>query len=113
MSGTRAAREMEVVLNEYNITSLKDIFNLPTDDAVERCMKELTMLMLTTRNTIKLLDLSAREIAKKDGIELPPGPFHEWPDEVLWRDDNGGTSHVTFQFGDDKGMTMDIKHAKH
>ena len=103
---------MEVILKEYNIKALKDIFNLPTDEAVERCMKELTTLMLTTRNIIKMLEMVTRDIARKDGIEIPKGPFHEWPDEVLWRDDNGGTSHVTIPFGEDQGMTMDIKHAK-
>lgn len=74
---------------QYELTTLKDIFEKVPLDRVEVCMKELTQLMLQC----KIIQAGIREAAV-GGKEGMAKAF--WPEPVTWVDDGKGeiTSNV-------------------
>ncbi len=97
---------------EYIIRSLQDIYELPTAEMMERCMKELAASMKTLRASIDLMNAVAQDMAKADGKSFAPITC-SWPDQAVWRDDNGGTSKLHLRMGNEDLMTIGLKHKKH
>lgn len=84
----------------YEIRTLADIYNLPSYEAVETCLKEISVLILQTR---AMNDLVAAN-ASKLGIttEAICIPFLE---KVEWIDDGKGMVDVTY-VGEGTGDTL-------
>ena len=97
----------------FTLRTLRDIANLPTDDMVERCMKELSALIRIQRNTVALMNAAADEEAKKDGKE-PVSDKVKWqfPEEFTWCDDNGGESEIKFEMAGKELLTVAVNHRK-
>lgn len=75
----------------YEIRTLRDIYNLPSYEAVETCLKEISVLILQTRATN---DLCA-EAGKKMG--LPEGSIYiPFLEKVDWIDDGKGMLDVSY-----------------
>ena len=74
----------------FKIKTLQDIFSLPDADMMERCLKELTGIMISTRATADLLKHCAEHAAKQSGkeVKLPPDCI-QWPEFCDWTDDGG------------------------
>jgi hypothetical protein len=68
----------------YKISSLRDIFNLPSHECMERCLAELPRLMLQARATNDLFVALMRE--KGSQVEQA----FAWPDVTEWTDDGKG-----------------------
>jgi hypothetical protein len=71
----------------FPISTLRDIFELPTYDAMERCLDELKTMMLQARATN---DLMASMIEMQQGITPDNGRVFQWPDVCEWNDDGKG-----------------------
>ena len=97
----------------YTIRSLRDIYELPTDEMMERCCKELSALMLITRRTTALLTATAEVIAQEEGKPPLPAVTFEWPDETVWTDDNGGESKIQLRIADKEILTVAVRHKRH
>lgn len=97
---------------EYTIRSLRDIFELPTEDMVERCLREIAQMMLVMRNTAPILNDMDMSLAKPDERESMPLRWL-WPDDFVWRDDNGGTSDLHQTVGNKEILVVKIQHKKH
>ena len=97
----------------YTLRTLRDIANLPTEDMVERCMKELSSLIVIQRLTVDLMNTLADEEAKKKGEE-PVSDKVKWefPEEFTWCDDNGGESKIRFEMGGKELLTVAVRHKK-
>lgn len=71
----------------YPLRTLRDIFELPSHEHMERCLGELSKIMLTARATADLLVASA----KANGAVIPDGAkVIEWPEVLDWIDDGKG-----------------------
>lgn len=70
----------------YEIRTLRDIFNLPTHDAMARCLKELGEMMSSARAYSDMLTETARALAAQDGKTLPDVQWG-WPESMKWTDD--------------------------
>ena len=68
----------------YQISTLKDIFELPTFDQMNDCLKELSAIMVSAR---AMNDLMIGIVASKgEAIEKAI----EWPETLEWIDDGKG-----------------------
>ncbi len=80
----------------FKIRTLRDIYELPTQDMMERALAELGKMMSLTRATDDLMGRVARDLAKSDGKELPENLRSTWPEEVEWIDDDGDKNEARF-----------------
>jgi len=97
----------------YIIRHLRDIYDLPTDEMVERCCRELSALMLIMRRTAALMEACADAEAKEKGEEPLPAVKWTWPDETVWTDDNGGESKIHFKVLGSEILTVAVRHKRH
>lgn len=75
----------------YEIRTLADIYNLPSYEAVEACLKEISVLILQTRATNDLLANAAKNMGlPTDAICIP------FLEKVEWIDDGKGIVDVTY-----------------
>lgn len=97
--------------HQYTIRTLRDIYELPTDDMMERCMKELTSDMLVLRRTTDLLNAIAKAKAEEDSKSVEEVTV-AWPEECVWTDDNGGTSVLSIQVEGKEVLQISVTHKK-
>jgi hypothetical protein len=69
----------------YPLRTLRDIFELPTHEHMERCLDELKKVMLTSRATADLM----MAFAKKEGANTALAKI-QWPEVMEWKDDGLG-----------------------
>lgn len=85
----------------YPLRTLRDIFELPSHEHMERCLGELTKVMLTARATSDLLVT----MAKDRGVVIPDGAkTMEWPEFLDWVDDGKEQLGCTFVEKDGKNL---------
>lgn len=73
----------------YEIRTLADIFKLPTPDAMERCLNELSEMMVSSRAYSEMIVACAKDVAERDGRTFPADTGFTWPASVKWTDDGG------------------------
>lgn len=73
---------------EFKIRTLQDIFNLPTEEQMDRCLQELCNGMTQLR--------VANDAIQKAMVEFGGGdkPYLEWPETILWKDDDKEVGHL-------------------
>lgn len=76
----------------YPLRTLQDIFNLPSFEHMERCLGELTKVMLQARATADLFV----GLAEARGVVVSDQKFG-WPESLPWKDDGKGEIASTFQ----------------
>jgi hypothetical protein len=74
----------------YKIKTLQDIFNLPTYEAVEQCLSDMTKAMLHAKAMDGLFTATVNHLAEKDGKAGNLKKAFEWPEFSEWIDDNKG-----------------------
>lgn len=82
----------------YPLRTLKDIFDLPSYEHMERCIDELKKAMLQARATN---DLFAGLMEHK-GKPVPDGRCFAWPDVLEWKDDGKGEIGADYVGSDGK-----------
>jgi hypothetical protein len=70
---------------EYNFTTIKDIFLTVPIDKIPACLKELGVLMVQAKGMGAAMCAAAEVMAG----ERPPMAF-EWPEPITWIDDDKG-----------------------
>lgn len=85
----------------YEIRTLRDIFNLPTFEAMETCLDETKRVMVQLRATLDLV----QEVAQLQGIESPVG-CEAFPEPLIWIDDGRGESTINFKVGGEDALTI-------
>lgn len=78
----------------YPLRTLKDIFELPSYEHMERCLDELKTVMLQARATNDLF----AGLMEHQGKPMPGGKCFAWPDVLDWKDDGKreiGADYVT------------------
>jgi hypothetical protein len=92
----------------YKIGHLRDIFNLPSYEHMERCLGELPRLMLQARATNDMIAELAQIGAKEKGqaLEIPNGRAVTWPETVDWIDDDKGVMTTKYMSGEEVLMEM-------
>ena len=85
----------------YQIATLRDIFELPTYQHMERCLEEITRGMLQARATCDLLNMVAEDTGQKN-----PAPF-VWTGSCSWTDD--GKRDITGRYSIDGKPFMEVR----
>jgi hypothetical protein len=67
----------------FPLRTLRDIFELPSYEHMERCMDELKTVMLQARATNDLF----AGMMKHQGKPMPDGKCFLWPEVLEWNDD--------------------------
>lgn len=80
----------------YPITTLRDIFNLPTLEQAKTCLDELGYALLQA----KAADVQAIAALKDLDPNLNLEHVFEWPEVCDWVDDGLGEVGLTFQVPD-------------
>ena len=70
----------------YPIRTLRDIFELPTYEHMETCLKELSKIMLQARATNDLF----AAVIESNGVKVKDGACFKWPEVTEWEDDGKG-----------------------
>lgn len=97
-----------VVLDEtpfspvFPISSLRDIYNLPTIEQMETCIDEIKICMMQARATNDLFVA----LANLEGANVKKA--FEWPETLPWHDDGKGDVGTRYVTPDgDEFMSMD------
>jgi hypothetical protein len=85
----------------YEIRTLKDIFELPTMEAMQTCLAEMAPMMIKARAA----NDEILAIMKAQGIEASSAV--QWPDAVEWIDD--GKHEISLGFRHDGETLMTVK----
>jgi len=85
------------VIEKYELTTLKDIFNNVPIDRVEDCMKELAALLIQA----KTIDMSMRAVAHLTAGDAADVRT-EWPEPVIWVDDGEGNIVTDIELNSEK-----------
>jgi len=78
----------------YDLRTLRDIYNLPTYEHIERCLEEVKIVMLQGR---AMNDAIAGLIEHNGKTPPPDGRVFEWPEVLRWFDDGKrelGTKYI-------------------
>ena len=75
---------------KYPISTLRDIFNLPTIEQMETCLDEIKTCMMQGRVAN---DLTV-SLARKAGMDIDRA--FEWPEVMDWIDDGKGECGTTY-----------------
>lgn len=70
----------------YPLRTLRDIFELPSYEHMERCFDELKKVMLQARATNDLF----AGLMEHQGKPMPNGKCFLWPEVLEWKDDGKG-----------------------
>ena len=83
---------------KFKITTLSDIFNLPTAEQMKTCLKEITEGMISAR---LVNDMGVAAVRAAGGrIESAM----EWPDSITWKDDGKGDVTTRYAAPDGKEL---------
>lgn len=77
---------------KYPLRTLRDVFELPTYEHMERCIDELKKVMLQARATNDMF----AALIKDHGGPVPNGKVFLWPDVLDWEDDGKGEIGSTY-----------------
>lgn len=88
----------------FSISSLRDIYNLPTIQQMETCIDEIKICMMQARATndlfVALANLEGENVNKA----------FEWPETLPWHDDGKGDVGTRYATPDgDEFMSMDVE----
>jgi hypothetical protein len=104
---------MERTGQTFKIRTLRDIYELPTPDMMERALREPGEAMSATRSMDVVILETAKELAKADGKDVSDFPkmASVWPEVCDWTDDNGVPSEGKFVNPDgSEFLTLAIEH---
>ena len=92
----------------YPIKTLQDIFDLPTRDHMERCLKDVGDAILYSRD---FLD-NAKRRAEQEGIVIKNNPYFDFKlkDPIDWIDDGQHEIRSEFRFNNEV-IARAIKHS--
>jgi DNA polymerase II large subunit len=91
----------------YPISTLEDIYKLPSYDHMDRCLTELRKVLLETRAHS---DAFARILTDK-GVSAPYDQVIQWPENIDWEDDGKGEIDLEF-IAPDSTLTVSIRSDK-
>lgn len=86
------------LLSIFPLTTLRDIFNLPTFEQMETCLDELKECMMQARATNDLMVALVAE----NGIVVEQ--VFEWPEVLEWKDDGKGEVGTAYTGPDGKEL---------
>jgi hypothetical protein len=81
----------------FSLSTLGDIFNLPTREQMVLCLDEIAETMIQARATHDLMTTLMHET----GITVSEKPF-EWPKAIKWVDDGKGEIKTRYLAPDGK-----------
>lgn len=88
----------------FPISSLRDIYNLPTIEQMETCIDEIKICMMQARAANDLFVV----LANLEGANV--NKAFEWPETLPWHDDGKGDVGTRYVTPDgDEFMSMDVK----
>jgi len=87
----------------YPIATLRDIFNLPTREQMETCLRELSEAMLQART---VSDATIATIEAMGGGSFPQA--FDWPEVTRWTDDGKGTVTTRYHADENSGPVFQI-----
>lgn len=86
---------------QYELATLKDVFEKVPADRIEDCMKELAIGMAQAKAMRELLTLAGSEIAEAEVV-----CDMQWPEPVTWVDDGAGKIDLSYCGGPDGDELM-------
>jgi hypothetical protein len=92
------------LLSVFPLTTLRDVFNLPTIEQMETCLDELKECMMQARatNDFMVAAVNAKGHNVKKALE--------WPEVLEWKDDGKGEVGTAYAGPDGKELfSMSIK----
>lgn len=87
----------------YPIATLRDIFNLPTREQMETCLRELSEAMQQART---VSDAAVAMVAAMGGDSFPRA--FEWPEITSWTDDGKGTVTTRYHADETSGPVFQM-----
>ena len=87
---------------EYELRTIKDIFDKVPADRIKTCMEELATLIIQAKAIDGLFWGIAAEIAGKESVG-----HTAFPDMIVWNDDDKGKLTLNLQVNGEKVMTVE------
>jgi hypothetical protein len=86
---------------QYELVTIKDIFDKVPADRIELCMKEIAAGMAQAKGVFEVLSSLAKDMgAEEAGTEL------KWPEKVTWIDDDKGEITMNCVVNDEPVLTV-------
>lgn len=92
----------------FPITTLRDIFNLPTYEQMEKCLAEMVPAMLQARAAADMMLSTAKALGAPPELTK----VVEWPEVAKWTDDTKGEINLRFggpELGESITITSKLK----
>lgn len=81
---------------QYELRTLKDIFELVPADRINDCCKELGQMLTQARYQLQLVEAASAAL----GEEIDMAEAFRFPDSVTWTDDGNGEIETRMVDGD-------------
>lgn len=96
---------------QYELRTIKDIFELPTAEMMETALNEIVPFMISTRAMLDVQEAAFKVLAEGAGQEIPDDfQFAVFPEVMLFKDDGKGESTAIFEYQDGQSLEMTLKH---
>jgi hypothetical protein len=89
---------------EYQLTTIKDVFDKVPTDKIELCLKELAAGIVHAKG---VNDLMCTAVEVLDGKKIEKAI--EWPETCTWIDDDQGEIDLSFVSEDGSGFELKTK----
>jgi hypothetical protein len=90
----------EVTNREYELITIKDIFDKVPADRIEVCMDELKISLVQAKSTVEMLEVIAEQIGEKGTAETV------CPEKFIWVDDGLGINEQRWNVNGKPIMSM-------
>lgn len=84
---------------EYQLTTLKDVFDKVPTDKIKVCLSELAIAMRQAKAMAELLGATTSALAGQEAVCAV-----QWPETSTWIDDGEGTLDLKFLGEDGEGL---------
>lgn len=86
----------------YKFSTFQEFFDRVPADRMLDCLGELGFILVKSKQTLELIDRSARALAEADGVTIPPSEQLLVLPELEWIDDGKGELVAHFHDPRDK-----------
>ena len=89
-------------MNEYSLSTIKDIYEKIPYDRIDDLMAELTILIKRAQTVNGLLKAVSKDVCGKEGDI-------KFPDTITWNDDGKGTLTIKISINETPVITVEEK----
>ena len=87
-------------MKEYQLTTIKDIFEKIPSDRIDTLMAELTIVVKRAQSINGIMQTISKNVVGKEGRSI-------FPDTITWKDDGNGSIKINILVNDTPIMTVE------